>query len=217
MALFVRRKEKHIVDLIRKHMDLVVETVKNFDVALNFYLEGEKEKSREYTRIVHKLEGEADIVEREIDKEMYGGAFMPSIREALYSAVDIVDKVANRAEKSGDFLTLIQPVIPDKIIPYVKEMGKLTVECVEKLKDGVYSLFGDIDAVFKYSTEVENIEGEEDKYAWKAIEEVFKDLKDVKFAPKMMLREMVIHISSICNKMEDASDKLDIIAIKMKS
>jgi len=217
MGLFIHKKEKYIVEMIKRHADLVVDTVKTFQQALDFYLEGDKEKSREYTKEAHKIEGEADIVEREIDKAMYAGAFMPSVREALYIAVDIIDKVANRAEKSGDFLTLIQPEIPEEIREYIKKMGALTLECAEKLKDGIYNLFDDIKSVFEDSNEVEYLEGEVDKYAWRSVEKIFRELNLPKFSQRMMLREMIIHISSICNKMEDASDKLDIIAIKLTS
>lgn len=40
---------------------------------------------------------------------MFQGAFMPSLRETLFMTVESVDKVANRSEKIGDFLTLVSP------------------------------------------------------------------------------------------------------------
>ncbi|MGQ9615424.1 MAG: DUF47 family protein [Spirochaetota bacterium] len=54
---------------------------------------------------MHKKENEADILRREIDREMFQGAFMQSLRETLFMTVDSVDKVTNRSEKLGDFLT----------------------------------------------------------------------------------------------------------------
>ncbi|RKX95874.1 MAG: hypothetical protein DRP84_02775, partial [Spirochaetes bacterium] len=46
---------------------------------------------------------------------------------------------------------------------------------------------------------------------------VFKELKIKKFSEKLLLRELILHINYISNKMEDASDKLDIIALKLKT
>ncbi len=215
MPLFIQKREKAIVEDIKKHAEIVADTVKSFIKALDHYLDGEKDKSKEETKIVHKLEAEADEYRRKIDREMYEGAFMPSIRESLFITVDAVDDVANEAETTGDILTLIEPRIPDELVPELKEMGRLTVECADKLRDGVKSLFEDINVVFDKMKEVEQLEGEVDKHVWKALNMVFKELNIDKFSERMMLREMILHINYITNKMEDASDKIDIIALKL--
>jgi predicted phosphate transport protein (TIGR00153 family) len=217
MSFFIHKKEKHIVENIKKHADTVVETVSLAQLALEMLLEGKREESTEYTKKVHKKEHDADVIRREIDKEMFGGAFMPSIREALFITVDTVDKVANRAEKLGDFITLVSPDIPDDIRGYLREMGKLTVQCAEKMREAIHNLFEDIKVVHKDTTEVDHMESRLDKFAWKIMETIFKKLEIEKFSHRMMLREMVIHLSSISNKMEDAADRIDIIALKLKS
>jgi uncharacterized protein Yka (UPF0111/DUF47 family) len=38
-----------------------------------------------------------------------------------------------------------------------------------------------------------------------------------KFSHRMMLREMILHISEVTDRMEDASEKLDVIALRLKS
>jgi predicted phosphate transport protein (TIGR00153 family) len=217
MALFIHRKERHIVEDIKRHVDLVVETVKEYIHALNLYLDGCKDESKEYTKKVHKVEEEADSYKRKISKEMFDGAFMPSLRESLYVAIDFIDHVANEAETSGDILTLIEPEIPKEIVENIKKMSELTVQCAEKLKDGVYNLFENIDRVFEDMKEVERLEGEVDKYVWKTLETVFKELKIQKFSVKLLLREFIIRLNLITNKMEDASDKIDLIALRLKN
>jgi len=217
MALFIQKREKKIVEDIKKHADTVSDTVKRFVKSLDLYLDGHKEESQEETKQVHKLEAEADEYRRKIDREMYEGAFMPSIRESLFITVDAVDDVANEAETTGDILTLIQPNIPEEIINDLKEMGRLSVTCAEKLKDGVHNLFGDINLVFDQMKEVEYYEGAVDKYVWASLQKVFKKLKIEKFSEKLLLRELILHINYITNRMEDASDKLDIIALKLKT
>jgi predicted phosphate transport protein (TIGR00153 family) len=217
MSLFIHRREKHIVSMIKSHVDLVVETVCLTVDALNLYLEGKKDQSVEYTKQVHRKEHEADVIQHEIDTEMFGGAFMPSVREALFVTVDTVDKVANRAEKLGDFMTLIVPEIPDEIIGDVKRIGELTCSCAHEMSDAIYSLFEDIGAVHEKTTSIEGYETEVDKLAWQVLESVFRKLDIDKFSHRMMLREMILHLSSISNKMEDASDRIDIIRLRLKS
>ena len=115
MNIFIQKKEKEIVDHIKLHVDLVSETVESFIDALYLYLDGEKIKSQAHTKQTHKLESQADDYRRKVNREMFEGAFMPSIREALYVAVDAVDNVANEAETTGDILTLVEPKIPTEI------------------------------------------------------------------------------------------------------
>jgi len=215
MPIFIQKKEKEIVEHIKLHADLVEETVKSFVAALDLYLDREKQKSQEFTKQSHKLEAQADEYRRKIDREMYEGAFMPSIREALYLAVDAVDNVANEAETTGDILTLVEPVIPDEIKGDLKIMGELTSKCVEYLRQGVHNLFDNIKLVFDQMREVERLEGEVDKYVWKTLNMIFKELKIQKFSERLMLREIILHINNITNRMEDASDRLDMIALKL--
>ncbi len=40
MGLFIHKREKHIVDNIKRHADLVAETVKVFLKALSYYIDG---------------------------------------------------------------------------------------------------------------------------------------------------------------------------------
>jgi predicted phosphate transport protein (TIGR00153 family) len=217
MSFFIHKKEKHIVKMIKKHVDLVVETVCLTIEALNLYLEGKREQSMEYTKQVHRKEHEADTIQHEIDAEMFGGAFMPSIREELFVTVDTVDKVANRAEKLGDFMTLIGPDVPDEIIGDVKKMGEATCKCAREMGDAIYSLFENIKGVHEKTISIERYEAEVDELAWKVLITVFKELEIEKFSHRMMLREMIIHLSSISNKIEDASDRIDIIGLRLKS
>jgi uncharacterized protein Yka (UPF0111/DUF47 family) len=71
--------------------------------------------------------------------------------------------------------------------------------------------------VHKDTLEIEEYEAEVDKLAWKVLNTVFKKLAIEKFSHRMMLREMVIHLSSISNKMEDAADRIDIIGLRLRS
>ena len=205
------------MELIEKHVEAVAESVHLVQQSLNALLEGDEERARDLTKAVHRKEHEADTLQRAIDTEMFGGAFMPSIREVLFLTVDSVDKVANRAEKLGDFIALITPVIPPEIRDDLRTMGELTYQGALKLKDAVAHLFSDIDQVHTDTTEVERLEAEVDKYAWRVLVTVFKKMDIEKFSHRMMLREMVIHLASISNKMEDTSDRLDIIALKLLS
>lgn len=217
MSFYIHKKEKHIVEMIKKHVDTVVETVCMACDALNLFLEGKQKESTEHTKKVHRKEHEADIIQHEIDAQMFGGAFMPSIREALFITVDTVDKVANRAEKLGDFITLIGPDVPGEISKDVKKIGEVTCQCAYEMRDAIYSLFKNIKEVHEKTVSIERYESQVDKLAWQVLETIFKKLEIEKFSHRMMLREMIIHLSSISNKMEDASERIDIIGLRLKS
>ena len=71
--------------------------------------------------------------------------------------------------------------------------------------------------VHEKTVSIERHEAEVDRLAWQVLESIFKKLEIEKFSHRMMLREMVLHLSSISNKMEDASDRIDIIGLRLKS
>ena len=96
-------------------------------------------------------------------------------------------------------------------------MGDVTCLCADKMRDAVHNLFGNMKEVHDDTIAIEQYEAQVDKLAWKILEKVFKELDIEKFSHRMMLREMVIHLSSISNKMEDASDRIDIISLRLKS
>jgi predicted phosphate transport protein (TIGR00153 family) len=217
MTFFIHKKEKHIVQKIKKHVTAVSETVYLARDALMLLMDGKRKESMEVTKQLHSKEHEADVLQREIDTEMFGGAFMPSIREVLFIAVDTVDKIANRAEKLGDFLTLIEPEIPEEIQEDIRSMGEITCKCADKVKDAMFNLFENIKEVHRDTVEIEKYEAKVDKLAWKVLDTVFKKLEIEKFSHRMMLREMTLHLSSISNKMEDASDRIDIIGLRLRS
>jgi predicted phosphate transport protein (TIGR00153 family) len=139
------------------------------------------------------------------------------VREVLFIALDVIDKVANAAERGGDFLTLIEPEIPQEIKDDLRHMIQLTDQCADKLREGSYNLFLNAENVFEDTRRIEQLEGEVDTYVWKSIERVFRDEKIVKFSEKMMLRELILHVNTITNRMEDASDRLDVIDLKLKT
>ncbi|HUT66336.1 MAG TPA: hypothetical protein VMZ05_09375 [Spirochaetota bacterium] len=56
-----------------------------------------------------------------------------------------------------------------------------------------------------------------DKYVWETLDMVFKRLNIEKFSVKLLLREFILRLNSITNKMEDASDKIDIVALSTKA
>lgn len=55
------------------------------------------------------------------------------------------------------------------------------------------------------------------KYVWKSAEAVFKKIKGLNFSQKMMLRELILHINALTNRMEDASDRLDIVSVETEN
>jgi predicted phosphate transport protein (TIGR00153 family) len=216
VSIFIQKKEKPIVELFKQHAEKVLETVGAAHEAFAFYIEGNADESRRLTKKIHECEHEADIIERKVEMEMFAGAFMPAVREPLYLMLEFVDKVAKRAEIIGDFLTLVHPNIPPEIHEHVKRMWNLTYECGKELKDGIYNLFDQVDLVFKNTAEVENLESSVDQYARDALTMIFKKMDFEKFSHRMMLREMVMHISEVTNRMVDASEKLDLIALRMR-
>jgi uncharacterized protein Yka (UPF0111/DUF47 family) len=64
MPILIQKKEKPIIELIKQHADKVLETVGAARTAFSLYFDGKIEESRMYTKKIHDLEREADIIKK---------------------------------------------------------------------------------------------------------------------------------------------------------
>jgi predicted phosphate transport protein (TIGR00153 family) len=105
MLLF--KKEKEVIELILKHVDMVEECLQTGIKTIESYLQEEINEAKAMARKAQDLESEADIVRYKIRDKLYLGAYLPMLREDIYKLVESIDKVANAGEACCDFNFLL--------------------------------------------------------------------------------------------------------------
>ncbi|UCD77917.1 MAG: DUF47 domain-containing protein [Desulfobacterales bacterium] len=213
MLLF--KKEKQVIELILKHLDLVEETLKTGIRTIELYLENNISEAKVLARKVRSIESEADIVRYDIRDKLYSGAYLPLLREDIYKLIESIDKVANAGEACCDFFLNQRPVIPDEMKPHFLAVARESLGIVDNLKLAVLCYFkGEckIETVREHTKEIGMQESRVDKLEWDLTKEIFTSSVD--FAHQLQMRNCLESIVEVSDRAEDAGDQLELATLK---
>ncbi|MFX1524346.1 MAG: DUF47 domain-containing protein [Promethearchaeota archaeon] len=145
------------------HAKIVQDCVKNLDLGLQILLhEKDLQKAHEFFLKVDNLEREADILRREIQRDISKGELDPSVRQNLSHLIKRMDDVANCCTGVARRINTIPMKFWDEsskeTIEFILEMMKITVDCVSFLDKIVIDLLEERKYVKDYSTQINQFE-----------------------------------------------------------
>lgn len=205
-------KENRVEKLLSEHFEKVRICLDDMQKVMEAYLEGKIDVAKSYALNVDHTEAEADSVRRRIAKELYRGAFLPALREDLSNFVEAVDKIADGAESCCDFIMLQRVEVPQELKQRFKEISKDSVASFTPLIEAYGLLYKDFSAALKKVHEVAIKEEKVDQQEWELTRIIFKS--ELELAHKIQLDHFILRITTISDRAEDASDKLEILIIK---
>jgi predicted phosphate transport protein (TIGR00153 family) len=209
------KKEKEVIELILKHLDVTENTIKSSLKTIEFYLDENIAEAKIWARKTRGTESEADLIRYDIRDKLYLGAYLPLLREDIYKLVESVDKVGNAAEACSDFFLNQRPLIPDEMRPHFLEVSKESLGVIDSLKLAILCYFrGDckIETVRDHTREVGIQESRVDKLEWDLTKEIF--ISEIDFAHKTHLKHCLDNIVEVSDRAEDAGDQLELATLK---
>jgi predicted phosphate transport protein (TIGR00153 family) len=213
MALF--KKEKEVIELIIKHLDVVEDCAKTSLKAGEFYLQADISQAKDHTRKSQSLESEADLIRHDIRDKLYSGAYLPLLREDVYKLVESIDKVANAAEACCDFFLNQRPAVPKEMGSSFLSVTRESLGIIVSLKLAVLCyLKGDckIETVRDHTREIGLQESRVDKLEWDLTKEIF--ISELDFAHRLHLKLCLDSIVEVSDRAEDAGDQLELATLK---
>ena len=213
MALF--KKEKKVIELIMKHLNLIVETLNSGLKTIQFYLDDNIDDAKVWARKTRSQESESDLIRHEIRDKLYSGAYLPLLREDIYKLVESIDKVGNAAEACADFFLNQRPTISIEMKPHFLAVSKESFGIAESLKLAVMCyLKGDckIETVRDHTREIGLQESRVDKLEWDLTKEIF--ISKLDFAHRTHLKHCLDTIAEVSDRAEDAGDQLELATLK---
>ena len=213
MILF--KKEKEVIELIEKHANKVEECVTTSFRTLQAYLNGDIANAKKLARQVDNLESQADLIRHQVRDRLYGGAYMPLLREDVYKLVESVDTVANAAEKSCDAFLNQRPVIPELLKQDFLTIITVSTSVIEPLKEALLCYLKGLcpmEVARQHSKDVGLIESKVDSLDWDLTKKIFSS--DLAYSHKLHLKICVEHVAGLTDKAESAADYLEIVALK---
>jgi predicted phosphate transport protein (TIGR00153 family) len=213
MALF--KKEKEVIELIIKHLDVVEDCAKTSLNAGEFYLQDNISEAKDNARKSQSLESQADLIRHDIRDKLYSGAYLPLLREDVYKLVESIDKVANAAEACCDFFLNQRPAVPKEMRSPFLAVTRESLGIIVSLKLAVLCyLKGDcrIETVRDHTREIGLQESRVDKLEWDLTKQIF--ISEMDFAHRLHLKLCLDSIVEVSDRAEDAGDQLELATLK---
>ncbi len=160
----------------------------------------------------HKAEGKADDTRRGLENMMYTEAVFPESRGDILGLIETMDSVANHAE-SAIRRVLIQHIeIPEEYYSAIMNLVEVCHASVVTMIQGVEQLFGSfVDAAVTVG-KIDSLESEADTIEENLIDRIFTgDESDLQ---KILLRDLVHHLSTIADRAEHVGDRIRLMVAK---
>jgi predicted phosphate transport protein (TIGR00153 family) len=209
------KKEKKVIELILKHLDLAVDSLKSGIQTIEFYLNDDIGNAKRLAREVRSIESDADLVRYGLRDKLYSGAYLPLLREDIYKLTESIDKVANAGEACCDFFLNQRPRIPDEFKPAFIGVVKESLGIVDNLKLAVLCYFkGEckIETIRAHTKEIGLQESRVDKLEWDLTKAIFTSELD--FARQLHMKLCLDRIVEVSDRAEDAGDQLELATLK---
>ena len=213
--MFFFKKEKEVVELLLKHMDVVEECLTTGIKTIQTYLKGNTREANDLAMQVDKIESKADMIRYEIRDKLYAGAYLPRLREDIYRLVEAVDAVVNAGETCSDFFLNQRPVIPEELKVMFQAAVQESLGIVSPLKHSIMCfLKGEcpIEVSRQHAKEVGLKESDVDEIVWDLTKEIFTS--SLEYSHKIHLKLCLDAIARVSDRAEDAADQLDLVILK---
>jgi len=203
--LFSRdRKEQQVAVRIADHIHLLCEACAVFHQCMAL-------QDRNRARQVPKMEREADTIRREIIAAIYAGAFLPYLRPDLCRFVSLVDEVFDLLQETAN--TYLLGRLPESLKGECLRVALLNMRMCELLS-------------LTYDAMLQGADLREKKLGLRIYEKKIDDIKFgllrdmmaievVDFWQGRLIAEFIATLTAISDKIEDASDHLDVLNVSM--
>ncbi|MFC1580633.1 DUF47 domain-containing protein [Thermodesulfobacteriota bacterium] len=212
------KKEKEVIDLISQYLDEVEKCVLTAHKGIEAYLEGDMGSARVLSQKASDSETTADLSRHRIRDKLYSGAYLPLIREDIYTMVESIDKVANAGEACIKFFLNQRPEIPDALkAPFLAAVRE-SFDAVGPLHEAVKCFLQrdcTTDRVREMARSVGNIESKVDRIEWELTKNIFT--ASLEHSRMLHLRLCLDNIVEISDRAEDAADRLELVTLKSVS
>lgn len=199
------RKEKRVTERMGAHIDLLCEACAAFHQCLIH-------EDRRLARQVPQMERDADVIRREIVTTIYDGAFLPYLRPDLCRFVSLVDEVFDLLQETANIFLYLQ--LPELLKGECTRVAFLNLRMCELLR-------------ITYEAMLAGAELREKKLGLRIYEKKIDDIKfglirDMmtiqidNFWQGRLLGEFIDNLTGISDRIEDASDHLDVLSVSMR-
>jgi len=215
MFKFLFKKEQQVESLIYTYLDTLKMAQNNFFNAMNSYFE--KGFSEDFYFLIeqtHKVESKADDTRYEIETLMYSKALIPESRGDILGLLEAIDQIPGLFELVLYMIQTQKLRTPDFLVPDIKELIRVSLECCDLLIKEVEALFRKSGDIRSLVATIDNNESHCDHIERRIITIIFDS--DLDPFVKLQLKDMVIQLGEISDQTDRVSRRIHIISTKRR-
>ena len=213
MFTFTFAKNKQLLARLNEYIKVTEDTLSLFSDAMTYLLENSMDdRFSVMAAQVSKHESIADDLRRQIELEMYQKSLLPETRKDLLIIIENIDRIPTRAETILNMFLTQKTVILDQIKAPMLELVTLSLQTYKYTVEAVEDCFGKMTHVNDLNRLVDNNESIGDGCERKMISTIFD--ADIDTADKILQKEFVLQLGSICDMCETTLDLVVICAVK---
>ena len=211
-ALFGQSKklEQKIEDYLIQIMDSIL----IFQEGVNDYLDGNLDDIPKRAAEIANIKEEAAKKRREIEEFLYKEMLIPDARGDVLELLESMGKISEKSSKILGNLAIEKPDLTGKLRHHFQKLTRLSVYCIDELKNSAIAYFTNISAVRGYNKKVYFYENEVDTVEEEIKKIVFSSQKIERLSHKMQIRYFAEKIAFLSDKAEQIADRLNIYVIK---
>ena len=215
MFEFLFKKEQQVQGLIFKYLDNLKMTQKHFEEAMDCYFEfGLGENCDFLITQTHKFESRADDTRHEIIEMMYSKVLIPESRGDILRLLESIDLIPNHFETLLFMIQGQKLEIPDFIIPDLRELMRVSLECCDLVIVQVEALFKKTEDIKALVFTIDSHESRCDHIEREIVRKVFDSELDP--FQKIQLKDLAGHMGQISDQADRVSRGIYIISIKRR-
>ncbi len=213
MLNFLFKKQRQVESLIYGYLENLGIVKDHFSKAIDLCLENSRCEDFDFlTGQTHKFESKADDIREEIKNLMYGKALIPESRGDIMVLVEEIDRIPSIFQRILYTINTQKMVIPEFIVPDVKELIGISLVSCDLLVEQVEVLFKRKGGMRILVATIDQNESHCDHIERSIITKIFDS--DLDPFQKLQLKEFVIDIGEISDQVDAVSKRINIISMK---
>lgn len=207
-----REKEKNVLDITKRHIEKIKETVDKLENAFAAYVKGDFVAKNAAIKEVITAERQADLIRRDILDQLSEGLLLPPDREDLIHFVKRMDSIADHANAAARLFEFLDKSLPNGIPVKLYEFVRTAMQAVNKLGEAIDSMNKDKKLILATCTEVELLEEQGDEQKKELTGIILKSNLDA--GTIILIHDIIDAIEETCDRVEDTADLVRTFAIQ---
>jgi predicted phosphate transport protein (TIGR00153 family) len=218
LGFLSHRRENEIIDGVKKHLNIVSETVDSFIAAVGSAAVGDAEGTNRHTEDVLRKEEEADTIHRALSIRIAEGAFFGGVREDILDLLEEIDNIADSAKDAVRFLSSDSALSEEGRTVFMSEHMTSFLANLKLAVGALKTLIAAFDQgkkeILSKVHSVEEFEEKADSHKDLLLKELFRRAESMNAVTVIQLRDFIFMSDDIADNAEDAGDVILVLVAK---